>query len=184
MRYSQLIDIVKANKPKVVVEIGSWDGGRAIEMAKVNPDMHYVGFDLFERASEYSDLKEKNVKPHYSARQVMDRLDDFGLKATIVCGDTNETFSSWADANPESVDMVYIDGGHSVDTITNDYKNALKAIKKGGIIVFDDYYEDMPNIDRFGANRVLEASGRDFDVLPLKDPVRGGGFTKMAVMYL
>ena len=183
MRYSQLIDLVKANQPNVVVEIGTWDGGRAIEMAKVNPGMHYVGFDLFERASEYSDLKEKNVKPHYSARQVMDRLDAFSLQATIVCGNTNETFCKWADENPESVDLIYIDGGHSVDTITNDYQNALKAIKKGGVIVFDDYYEDMDTIDRFGANRVLEASGKEFEILPLKDPVRGGGFTKMAVMY-
>ena len=183
MRYDQLIELVETNKPGVVVEIGTWDGGRAIEMAKANPDMSYIGFDLFERGSEYSDLMEKNVKPHFSAKQVMDRFKDFGLNAEIVRGNTNDTFSEWADNNPDSVDMVYIDGGHSVETITNDFNNALKCLKKGGFIVFDDYYEEVPNIDRFGANRVLEASGRDFDVLPLKDPIVGGGFTKMAVMY-
>ena len=183
MRYSQLIGLVKTHKPEVVVEIGTWDGGRAVEMAKANPEMTYIGFDLFERGSEYSDLKEKNVKPHFSVAQVSDRLSRFDMDFTLIRGDTNETFSRWADKRPDFVDMVYIDGGHSVETITNDFNNALKCLKKGGLIVFDDYYEEFPNIDRFGANRVLEASGMDFDILPLKDPIVGGGFTKMAVMY-
>ena len=183
MRYNQLIALVEKHKPEVVVEIGTWDGGRAVEMAKVNPGMEYIGFDLFERASEFSDLTEKNVKPHFSAKQVADRLSEFGMTFSLIRGDTNETFTEWADSYVDKVDMVYIDGGHSVDTILKDYQNAMKVIKDGGLIVFDDYYEDMPDIDSFGANRVLEASGRDFDVLPVKDPVRGGGFTRMAVMY-
>ncbi len=182
LRYEQLIFMVLRDKPEVVVEIGTWNGIRAKEMFLANPNMTYYGFDLFETASPDTDAHEKNVKAHFSKEQVEARL---GIhNATLIRGNTNETFTLWADEHPESVDLVYIDGGHSVETIQSDYMNALKVIKPGGKIVFDDYYEDMPDIDLYGANRVLEQSGRDYHVLPMKDPVVGGGFTKMAVMEL
>ena len=183
MRYSQLINIVSKEKPKVVVEIGTWNGLRALEMFDVNPSMAYIGFDLFEEASDYTDSIEKNVKKHFSVKQVMDKLDDAGLPSALIRGNTNETFTIWADNHKFTVDLVYIDGGHSVETISKDYENALKVIKPGGVIVFDDYYEDI-DVSEYGANVVLQNSGKEYAVLPMADPVVGGGITKMAVMYL
>jgi predicted O-methyltransferase YrrM len=184
MRYSQLINIVRREQPDIVLEIGTWNGLRAIEMFRANPGMSYIGFDLFEEASDYTDSKEKNVKKHFSAKQVMDKFNNEGMSAALIKGDTTDTFTKWAENHPQSIDLIYIDGGHSVDTISKDYENALKAIKPGGVIVFDDYYEQMDDIDEFGANRVLEASGKEYEILPMADPVVGGGLTKMAVMYL
>lgn len=182
MRYSQLINIVRTRKPDNVIEIGTWNGARAIEMFNAHPEINYTGFDLFEMASPYTDAKEYNVKPHNSLKQVQDRLNVIGMKATLIKGDTNETLKEWAENHPETADLVYIDGGHSVETIRNDYNNALKLIKKYGVIVFDDYYHGI-DVEKFGANKILEDSGKEFEVLPMKDPVVGGGFTQMAIMY-
>ena len=184
MRYAQLISIVNQSKPNVVVEIGTWNGNRAIEMNRVNEGMSYIGFDLFEDASTATDVKEKNVKKHFFKYIVEKKLAAAGMDFTLIHGDTNETFTEWADEHRNSVDLVYIDGGHSVETITNDYNNALKVLKKDGIIVFDDYYEDMPEseIDKYGANRVLENSSNHYELLSMRDPVAGGGFVRMAVM--
>ena len=49
---------------------------------------------------------------------------------TLVRGNTRETLK------PISADFVYIDGGHSIETIQGDYD----ALKSSPVIVFDDFY--------------------------------------------
>jgi len=186
-RYSQLMEIVNELQPKLVIEIGTWNGLRALEMKMNAPDMKYVGFDLFEHATPETDEKEKNVKQHFTADQVGTVLSQNGLESELVVGDTNLSFPGWLRDNQDrKADLIYIDGGHSVETIRNDFNNALKASKPGTVIVFDDYYEEMPDEDlcKWGANQVLAESGRPYEVLPIADPVNGGGVTKMAVVRI
>ena len=185
-RYSQLIDIVEKKQPRFVAEIGTWNGLRALEMASVCKEpMEYLGFDLFEEATPETDEHEKNVKPHFTIDQVGKMLQENGLTSELVRGNTNETMPRWIQDNPKKkADLIYIDGGHAVETIRSDFDNALKMIKKGGVIVFDDVYEDMPGEEllKWGANVVLEESGLDYEILPIADPVKGGGKTKLAVV--
>ncbi len=188
-RYSQLIDIVRDTKPDSVIEIGTWNGDRAIQMAEAaSPiEMAYIGFDLFETATDETDEAEKNVKPHFTADDVANKLAGYGITSHLVKGNTNVSFPGWIKDHPDvKVPLIYIDGGHAVETIKNDFHNALQCIQPGGLIVFDDYYEQMPEdeLDKFGCNRVLEESGYDFEVLPIADPVKGGGVTKMAVVRI
>ena len=50
-RYKQLADIVRFYKPSTILETGTWNGGRAVEMAlaafESKDKVHYIGFDLF-----------------------------------------------------------------------------------------------------------------------------------------
>lgn len=184
-RYQQLIDIVKERQPKKVVEIGTWNGNRAIEMGQASKDMEYIGFDLFEFASPVTDAEEKNVKPHHKSADVGSRLKKAGIKATLLAGNTRDTvprFIHMAEVNDWQADLIYIDGGHSVDTIDSDLTSALCLIRKGGVIVLDDYYGDGIDVEKYGCNKPLEKSGLEYTVLPIADPVVGGGFTQMAVI--
>lgn len=180
-RYAQLIELVRKHQPKTVIEIGTWNGGRALEMAMVAPGMKYYGFDLFEQATSQTDEEEKNVKPHHSREQVLEILTKHNVDASLIAGNTNETLPAFARLNQTvKADLIYIDGGHAVETIRSDYENSKKLIKPGGLIVFDDYYVDMDDLDKWGANRVLD--GEDFELLPIVDPVVGGGGTQLAVV--
>ena len=40
---------------------------------------------------------------------------------------------------PESFDLVYVDGGHSAAEVFADAVLALKLLKVGGVLIFDDY---------------------------------------------
>jgi predicted O-methyltransferase YrrM len=183
-RYGQLIEIVRKLQPKRIIEIGTWDGGRAIEMAGATSDLNYIGFDLFENATPETDKEEMNVKPHHQKIAVLHKLLQAGISAELVKGNTNETLPAWIKENPGyQADLIYIDGGHAVATIESDLNNALKAIKPGGTIVMDDWYEGPIDIEQFGCNKVLEKSGLKYEILPIADPVKDGGFTKMAVIY-
>lgn len=190
MRYNQLIQIIAHHKPKTIVETGTWDGHRAILMAtealKHNEKVHYIGFDLFEDATEETDKKELNVKAHHSLVDVEGRLEGFqkenpGFKFTLIKGDTRETLTPRGRGYEvlsrmgNLVDLAFIDGGHSVETIRSDYEN----LKHSKVIVFDDFYTDRDSTEH-GCNSVVEDLSRV--VLPQADPVKGGGKVQMVLV--
>lgn len=189
-RYSQLLQIVEQTKPRTIIEIGTWNGQRAVEMlteAQRHGPCHYYGFDLFEGASEETDSRELNVKAHFGIRDVSKTLEGFDFD--LVKGDTRETLPFFMNQLPVSLDrpiLAFIDGGHSVETIRSDFE----ALKGCDYIVLDDYYQPdtegkCPDVDRYGCNRLLESLGEmgtDWFVLPVSDAVKDGGRVFMATI--
>ena len=177
-RYAYLPWLIGILKPRTIVEVGTWSGHRALQMARAalaaSPSVRYLGFDLFEEATPELDAAEKNVKPHYGEMQVDALLARFasnhpGFEYALTAGDTRETL-------PElSEDFAFIDGGHSLETVRSD----LARLGGCKVVVLDDWYEGPIDTSRFGCNRALE--GRPHMVLPHGDPVIGGGTTKFAV---
>lgn len=196
-RYKQLADLVRHYDAKNVVEVGTWNGGRAIEMALAAFESHdmfvYYGFDLFEEATEESDAYELNGKAHNTVKAVEKRLQDFKDKMSesgkefsffLYKGDTKETLENFS---PVSIDLAYIDGGHSIETCQSDYA----FLKEVDVVVMDDYFTADPEggeqlDEHCGTNKVIEgiqeADKRRRIVLPSQDRVRGGGITHLAVI--
>jgi predicted O-methyltransferase YrrM len=142
-----------------------------------------LGFDLFEEASDETDEVEKNVKAHNNQEEVAERLNAAGVSYRLYGGNTRETLPAYTGP---LVDLAFIDGGHSVETIQSDWNEVRHLMKPGGIVIFDDYYEGMPeeDLDKWGANRVLEEAYAtlkyDYTLSESRDPVVGGGVTRLA----
>jgi len=203
-RYNQLASIVRTYahlnvegfEPKIV-EVGTWNGGRAIEMALATFEkadvVHYVGYDLFEDATQDSDKEELNTKRHNTLTAVEDRLTQFASKMAeknktfifkLFKGDSKETIpqTKWA---TDGASFVYIDGGHSEKTVCSDYEN----LKDAPVIVFDDYFtkdieDKIPADEYLGTNRLVESLKvvHKCVVLPSTDKVFGGGITHICVL--
>ena len=178
-RYSQINALIAKIKPKTIAEIGTWNGYRAIEMAKEalkhQDSVTYYGYDLFENADDHTDAEEKNVKPHYTKALVSKFLDNFkrqypGFDYVLTAGNTRETLK------PMAVDFAFIDGGHSIETISRDYE----ALKSSKFILFDDYYEGGIDVAQYGCNKIIEKLKHT--ILPIGDPVAGGGTTKFVAV--
>lgn len=182
-RYRQIEVILKHEKPDVILEIGTWNGDRAVKMCEAAGAKSYIGFDLFEEADDLSDQREMNVKPHFTMDDVYQRLD--GLNASIIRGDTKKTLPEFISVfGEDQADFAFIDGGHSVETIRSDWENVRKLVKPGKYIVFDDFYSDMPegfDFDQFGANKVVEGIP-GWKLMPSTDPVKGGGIVHLVVV--
>lgn len=208
-RYSQIYDYIDKHKPATIVEIGTWNGERAIEMISragaSSPSLEYMGYDLFESGSTETDRVEFNVKRHHNMlgvlNHILDKLgmgiympeytDDTvlvsryedGVKVELNKGDTRETL-------PETnCDFAFIDGGHSIETIASDYSR----LKESKCIILDDYYEPdeqgrCPDITKFGCNILVDGLQRigflnsTLTILPVADRVKGGGLVKMVVI--
>ena len=179
-RYSQIPVLISDIKPKSILEIGTWNGWRGIQMCLIalqfNPEIRYEGFDLFEEADINTDQQEMNVKPHYTVDSV-DRLFsilqslyprfEYGLQK----GNTNSTL-----VEEKGVDFAFVDGGHSVNTIRHDYS----MVAKSKVVCLDDFYSGEIDSENFGCNRVID--GESYALLEIKDPVHGGGYTQLALI--
>lgn len=200
-RYGQLLKIVQHYNVESVVETGTWNGGRAIQMAEAafangKEQFSYTGFDLFEEATDETDKKELNTKAHNSYEAVSNRLREYQERKAeegkvfnfaLYKGDTNVTVLEVA---PEA-DLAYIDGGHSYGTTKSDWLHITAPV-----VVFDDFFSkdsngNIPDEDGCGTNQVIdevveeiksEELGWRVKVLPSTDGVRGGGITHLAVV--
>lgn len=174
-RYDQILKIIDEVKPSTITEIGTWNGNRAIVMIKRalqwTPSVTYWGYDLFEDATDETDKEEFNVKRHNRCDDVHKHIQDkFGanVKVILIKGNTKETLSK------KVSDLVWLDGGHSIDTIRHDYE----MVKDSKCVLLDDYYSgSIIDTSKFGCNFIEKEFGGE--VLPIKDGVNGGGFVQI-----
>jgi len=150
-RYRQLADIVRFYKPKCIVETGTWNGGRAIEMAlasfKYNDAVHYIGYDLFEDATIDTDHIEFNVKPHNTLEAVRKRLEEFAehikekdnktFTFNLTKGNVRETLDRLLKTEEiNDVDLALIGSGNSKETVEAEYK----VLQHVPVVVMDHYF--------------------------------------------
>lgn len=178
-RYSQISKLIELFKPSSILEIGTWSGWRAIQMSlnafQYNKSISYTGFDVFNTGGTELDKIEKNVKPHFSQSSIETLLKflqfvEPDFKFQLISGDTNKTLK------PTSVDLAFIDGGHAVETIRNDFNN----LSKSRIILLDDFYNGSIDTALYGCNQIVQ--NLPHYLLPIADPVKGGGTTQFAVI--
>lgn len=181
-RYDQLLHAIDLFKPQTIVEIGTWSGHNAVRMIKqaqkYRKNVVYIGYDLFEDATSDTDQSELNVKPHHNVFDVEATIKKSCPNAEIqlIKGNTRDTLTHI------SADLVFIDGGHSLETIASDYERC----KHSKVIIFDDYYiadkeGKMPDIELYGCNKLVSQLHNAI-VLPLGGLVKEGGVTMMAMV--
>lgn len=150
MRYDYLLEAVREKQPKAILEVGTWNGGRAIEMLNLCPTARYYGFDLFDEATAETDKEELNVKKHYTMEMIHERLTGFDV--WLYKGNTRDTLKNFN----EKVDFVWLDGGHSVETIRSDWENVKRCLTPDAWVFFDDYYTGSIDTTKYGCNEVVK----------------------------
>lgn len=136
-RYQVVVDIAEQIKPRVIAEIGTYHGSTAIALIEMAKKYHkrpiYWGFDAFGEVPQY-ELPYEDF-PNYDI--VKARLDATGAEIHLVRGNTRE---SLVGVEVNHLDFVFLDGGHSLETIENDWKWVESQMCDGTVVVFDDYY--------------------------------------------
>lgn len=179
-RYKTLLRLARDRRPERLLEIGTWNGQRASQFIAMT-GCQYVGFDLFEEADDDSDEKEKNVKGHVPMPHVAMNIEATGSdRYLLVRGNTRYTLPRYLGGEygePGKFDFVFIDGGHSIETIRSDWKHVRKLVDPGAVVVFDGYY--FPRIPKLGCNTIVDRL-QNVEITDL-DPVIGGRFTSLAI---
>mgnify|MGYP003624326644 FL=1 len=166
-RYRQLADIIRFYKSKTLLETGTWNGGRAIEMALAalenSDEVHYIGYDLFENATIETDEEEFNVKPHNTIAAVQKRLEEF--TEVIAKRDKKKFTFELHKGNVRDIlaiertdiDLAMLGSGNSIETVAHEYK----TVKDIPVVVTDHYFtkdedDNLPPDRYHGSKKVFD----------------------------
>ena len=156
------LSLVEEYKPKNVLEIGVFCGvtSRNIcELLKTNfgSDFRYYGLDLFGSTKTssvdeiepkflenqkfsnplktiyYNFIKKENLNSKIS---VQNFLKKFSQNIELIEGDTRVTLEK---VPLSEIDFVFLDGGHSYDTVLSDLQKLYDNMKNNSRIVCDDF---------------------------------------------
>jgi|TARA_R110001599_G_scaffold230357_1_gene429633 hypothetical protein len=171
-RYRQLADLIRFYKPSTILETGTWNAGRAIEMALAAFDstdtVHYTGFDLFEDATSETDALEFNAKPHNTFKAVEARLIEFQehikkkedkkFSFELVKGNVRDTLPKFMDKSKKDYELALIGSGNSKETVEIEYQ----SLKDISIVIMDHYFtedddEKLPAEEAQGVKKVFDA---------------------------
>ena len=157
------LNFIKKHKPKNFLEIGVFCGVTARNTCNLLNQIHgndfkYVGIDLFgEQKTTSSDeiapsfLKDqrfsnpfKNIYYNFILKEKLNSLESvskflkkYKNNIQLIKGDTNIVLKG---LELKNLDYVFIDGGHSYNTVINDLKILYKNLKgKKKILLCDDY---------------------------------------------
>ena len=177
LRYDYLYDTVKKKKCKKIMEIGVYKGERAIRMIRTAQtfctpnEIEYYGFDLFEMMNDEIFKQEVSKKP-FTLEQVKSKLEKTGSQITLFRGFTEKTLPEALPSLP-IMDLVFIDGGHSIETIKNDWYWTQQIMDNNTIVIFDDYWsgEWGARTDAGCQSIINNLDPTEFDVkiLPIQD---------------
>lgn len=169
LRYDNLAQEIARVMARRIVEIGTCKGERAELMIRAAlrhakpSEVSYFGFDLF--APPPDEEFSARAQP-WSKDKVAERLAQFGVNVVVLTqGDSRRTLPC---QNIEDIDLAFVDGGHSDETVRADFSNVLPLMRRGAPIMLDDYW-NYPGGG--GCNALVDGLDRTrFDVTML-DPV-------------
>lgn len=149
----------KATKPYRMLEIGVYAGDNAVRMVKHamnrgRPNVNYYGVDLFEDltpAKSKEEMSKAKLPP--SIKEVRDKIRKVTKGCWVEKGCSFEVIKTHALTNIPQQDVIFIDGGHSLETIYQDWMAIQPLMHEKTVVVFDDYYH---NRNDYGCSRLID----------------------------
>ena len=148
-RYKHLLIEIDKIKARRILEVGIYNGRNSERMIRA-AKMHYApekveffGFDLFEMITTDVAQKEKTAdKIPPTMEQVRHQLAGTGANIHLYMGYSQDTIPDFvrSEQGRVPIDFIFIDGGHSVETVMMDWKNLQPLIGKDTVVIMDDYY--------------------------------------------
>ena len=150
-------------KPKNFLEIGVFCGVTARNTCEYLNKLHgnsfsYIGIDLFggDKKSLIDEIEPnflknqtfsnplKNLYYNYIKKENLNSIESnqnllkkFKKNVKLIAGDTNEVLKK---TDISDVDYIFLDGGHSYNTVINDLNTIYEVLKgKNKVILCDDY---------------------------------------------
>ena len=155
-----LLNQIDIYKPKNFLEVGVFQGVTSRNVCeKLNVinkgEFSFYGIDIFEETNNVIDNKEMTVKHNRISNPFKHLLFNLILKKDLFSIDSIYKFLKKFKSNVylykgfsdtallqidlSKIDMIFLDGGHSYETVSSDLSIILKSISKGKIIICDDY---------------------------------------------
>jgi len=127
-----------------IVEFGTNRGRTTLDLALnvQNYKIYTIDFGQFQDDSnmEHRDYQKVRVGELFldSDKQIRDKIE-------VISGDSMKLDLSYLNGE---IGMVIVDGGHSYDVCLSDSIKAMSLVRKGGVVVWDDYGNYWPGVKK------------------------------------
>jgi predicted O-methyltransferase YrrM len=164
---------VRQLAPRTLLEIGVWQGVTARQLIEhalaVSGRVDYWGFDLFAEGMNAELMVEEAALKPLAMAEVRERLAVTGANVHLVAGNTKDTLPV---AKLPPIDVAFIDGGHSYETVKSDWNNVIRFLHERSVVYFDDYNNvEAEARANFGVKRLVDEIDRREWQVDLLSPV-------------
>lgn len=173
-RMENLITHIEKSSVNSILEIGVWKGENALNMlqaaSKISDQVAYVGVDLFEDLASQANLESEASLWPESKENISMKLTKNYPRAQIelIPGYSKDSLPTLIG---RKFQLIFIDGGHSYETVLGDWTNALKIISHDGYIFIDDYTNiEATMLDNFGVRKLVDSLDTDRYSVQILDP--------------
>ena len=156
-RYRHLLNYLGQTYCEKILEIGVWRGdtSRLMILNSKNKQVEYHGIDVFETST--SDLVKKEVSlVADTMNSVLKRLKKISQSVYLYKGYSTDVFEPIR-IKGIKFDCIWIDGGHSYETVKFDFEHYSQLLQKNGVIFIDDYSKDshLPDVKKYVDTELL-----------------------------
>jgi predicted O-methyltransferase YrrM len=173
-RMENLMSHIENSRVSSILEIGVWKGENALHMlkaaSKVSDNVTYVGVDLFEDLASQANLESEASLWPESKENISMKLTKSYPRAQIelIPGYSKDSLPTLIG---RKFQLIFIDGGHSYETVLGDWTIALKLISHDGYIFIDDYTNiEATILDNFGVRKLVDSLDTDRYSVQILDP--------------
>ncbi|MEL7013898.1 MAG: class I SAM-dependent methyltransferase [Pseudomonadota bacterium] len=142
-RFEMIVGLAQAESFSQVCEVGVAKGTFSNHlMATLCPDRFYA-IDVF-KMHDAEPFWGKSAEEHFFGKTHREFYEATIERVALAKGVKTEIMTglSWdcmAKLPENGLDFIYLDADHSFDAVQRDIKAAARAIRPGGVIVFNDY---------------------------------------------
>jgi hypothetical protein len=133
------------NKNLNILEIGSYEGLSTVFFLSILRNSQVTCIDPF---CDFEENKDKNFNEVYE--NFLFNTREYSKRVKLFKGISDDYFKNQSN---ELFDIVFVDGSHYAENVFRDAINSFNKLKKGGIIIFDDFlwkYHKDPNQNPIG----------------------------------
>ncbi len=134
--------LIEEYKPKTIIEVGTWKGASAINMAEIAEsrglDTKIICVDTFLGWPE-ANLKMQYGFPKLYEQFLANVVKTKHTNTIIPFPQTSELAAIWMDSKNMKAELIYIDASHYFSAVYDDMARYWTIVEIGGCLFGDDY---------------------------------------------
>ncbi|MDD2758845.1 MAG: class I SAM-dependent methyltransferase [Methylomonas sp.] len=138
--------LTKMLRPLLIVEIGCFIGFSTQHFAQAIKELGFgriISIDAFDWDVDAG----RGMQNRFDVAEYYKNKANVGAIVEFIKGYSTEVYPAIADQIKQKIDLLYIDGDHSINGVFADFNTYYNDVRVGGFVILHDIYPEMCGVD-------------------------------------